>query len=233
MPIRRLHTLSGLDVAVFKGLTTPSLQILGATAPFARTCRDGEETLIPTREFGLWPALLSLVATRVDVTSQKAQLHMHLIEAAEEYRQESKDAERSVPGLEHPMDMARLRLRALDRCLLGFVRRAVPRFHDEDPDWILRQALRVARDAERALIGRDLAVESISPGLGLDLVAVLGLVPQRFLVRTPAGDTLFTAFKEACNVPTCHDGGDLAVNLTLLHLMPELAFQLVDLFEHG
>lgn len=230
---RAANILSSLDAVIFEGLTTPSLQILAPAGPLSRSRDGGDEVVVPTREFVLWPALLTLTATRVDVAEHRAQLRVGVIEAVRAYRGECLEGEQGGPRLGQPMDLIRLRLRALDRCLLDFVKRAVPMFHDEDPDWLLRQALRIARDSERALIERGLVVTTTSPGRGLPLVAALGLVPQQFLIRTPTGDGLLTAFREACRMPPGRGRGDLEVNSTLLSWTLELAFLLVDLLGHG
>lgn len=105
-------------------------------------------------------------------------------------------------------------------------------FHDEDPDWILRQALRITREAERTLIERGLVVNTIRPDPRLPMAAILGLVPQRFFARTPVGDVLLTTFTQACNAPPDCEGTDLAVNGVLLRWVPEMAFLFVDLLRH-
>ncbi len=76
---RALHTLSSVDARVFEGLTTPALQILAVAGPVSG--REGEGVLVPTGEFILWPALLSLAATRIDVARQRDHLHAAVIEA--------------------------------------------------------------------------------------------------------------------------------------------------------
>jgi hypothetical protein len=227
------NRLTSLDAVVFEDLTTPPLQILAAAGPLSRWRHDREEFLVSTGEFLLWPTLLSLAATRVDVEELKAQAHVGLIEAVREYQSECNAIECGGPRLGQPIDMAMLQLRALDRCLVGFVKSTVPMFHDEDPDWVLRQALRIARDSERTLIERGLVVNTICPDRSLPMAAVLGLAPKRFLARTPAGDALLTAFTQACNVSPGREGRDLGVNHVLLRWMPEVAFLFVDLLRHG
>lgn len=226
------NRLTSLDALVFGELTTPPLQILAAAGPLSRWRHDTEEFLVPTREFFLWLALLSLAATRVDVEELKAQGHVGLVEAVGEYQREYSVIERGGPRLGQPIDVAMSQLKVLDRCLVGFVKRTVPMFHDEDPDWILRQALRITRDAERTLIERGLVVDTIRPDRSLPAAAILGFVPERFLARTPAGDALLTAFTQACNVPPDREGRDLAVNRVLLGWVPEMAFLFVDLLSH-
>jgi hypothetical protein len=117
-------------------LTTPALQILAVAGPVSG--REGEGVLVPTGEFFLWPALLSLAATRVDVAQQRDHLHTAVIEAAKEYA-----------------------------------------------------------------------------------------------IRTPAGDTMLTAFRAACTAPGGHPAGDFAVNRTLLLCIPEVALLFVDLLRQG
>ncbi|MGH7371434.1 MAG: hypothetical protein ACREI5_01750 [Candidatus Methylomirabilales bacterium] len=223
--------LSSLDARVFEELTSPALQILAVAGPISG--REGEGVLVPTGEFFLWPALLSLAATRVDVAQQRDHLHTAVIEAVKEYKREYKAGEQGGPRLGQPVDLIRLRVGALDRCLLGFVKRAIPLFHDEDADWILRQAARVAHDAERALIERGLIVKTFSPCQSFPVAAVLGLMPHPLPIRTPAGDTLLTAFREACTAPGGRPVGDFAVNRTLLLWIPEVAFLFVDLLGQG
>jgi hypothetical protein len=227
------NRLTSLDAVVFGDLTTPPLQILAAAGPLSRWRHDREEFLASTGEFLLWPALLSLAATRMDVEALKKQGYVGLVEAVREYQREYNAIERGGPRLGQPIDMAMLQLRAVDRCLVGFVKSTVPMFHDEDPDWILRQALRIARDAERTLVERGLVVNTICPDRSLPMAALLALVPKRFLARTPAGDALLTAFKQACNVPPDCERRDLAVNHVLLRWIPEVAFLFVDLLRHG
>jgi hypothetical protein len=227
---RTSHTLSSLEGVVFEGLTTSALQVLAVAGPVSR--RNGAGVLVPTAEFILWPALLTLAATRVDLVQQQHQLHAGVIDVVEEYAREYTEGEQGRPRLGQPVDLARGRLHALDRCLLGFVKKVVPLFHDEDADWILRQAARVARDAERTLIARGLVVKTVSPPHGSPVAAVLGVMPHSLLVRTLDGDKLLTAFRGACGTSADRAAGDLAVNRTLLLWIPEVAFLLVDLLRH-
>lgn len=228
---RALHTLSSLDGRLFEGLTTPALQILAVAGPVSG--REGEGVLVPTGEFFLWPALLSLAATRVDVAQRRDHLHTAVIEAVREYKREYEAGQQTGPRLGQPVDLVRVRAGALDRCLLGFVKRAIPLFHDEDADWILRQGARVAHDAERTLIERGLIIKTFSPRQSLPVAAVLGLMPFPLPIRTPAGDAMLTAFREACTAPGGRPAGDFAVNRTLLLWIPEVALLFVDLLRQG
>lgn len=223
--------LSSLDARVYEELTSPALQILAVAGPMSG--REGKGVVVPTGEFFLWPALLSLAATRVDVVQQRDHLHTAVIDAVKEYQGEYKAGEQGGPRLGQPVDLVRLRVGALDRCLLGFVKRAIPIFHDEDADWILRQAARVAHDAERTLIEGGLIVKTFAPSQSFPVAAVLGLMPHPLPIRTPAGDRLLTAFREACTAPGGRPVGDFAVNRTLLLWIPEVAFLFVDLLGQG
>jgi hypothetical protein len=113
------------------------------------------------------------------------------------------------------------------------VKQAIPLFHDEDADWILRQAVRVAHDAERRLIERGLIVKTFSLCQRFPVAAVLGLMPHPLPVRTAAGDALLTAFREACAASGGRAAGDFAVNRTLLLWIPQVALLFVDLLRRG
>ena len=111
--------LSSLDARVFEELTSPALQILAVAGPVSG--REGEGVLVSTGEFFLWPALLSLAATRVDVAQQRDHLHTAVIEAVKEYK--ASPSPRSSDSCRTPCPSAR---QPAARCSPRFERRAPP-----------------------------------------------------------------------------------------------------------